>query len=198
MLDSVFLDANIFVMGWTADVLLSCAEHELYDPHWSDLVMDETIRTIYRIRGPQAHPERYVRAIRTCFPRAEVDVHPEDIVDVDLPDPDDRHVVSGAYKAGCNVILTYNLKDFPQHALSRFGLSPMHPDAFLMSLVSSYQEEVLAAMRELMGLKRNPPRTAHEEVRKLKQNDLVCFSEFLSKSMGKWEAMSDKTDMEYL
>lgn len=42
----------------------------------------------------------------------------EDLIDsLALPDPDDRHVLAAAIRAGAQTIITFNLKDFPKAAL---------------------------------------------------------------------------------
>ena len=53
------------------------------------------------------------------------------IPNLSLPDPNDRHVLAAAITASANVIVTFNLKDFPATALSPHGLVARHPDLFL-------------------------------------------------------------------
>mgnify|MGYP005820668547 CR=1 FL=1 len=47
-----------------------------------------------------------------------------------LPDPDDRHVLAAAIAGRCDVIVTRNLKDFPEDALAAFHIEAQHPDEF--------------------------------------------------------------------
>ena len=51
-------------------------------------------------------------AVRDCL----VADHADLIESLILPDPDDRHVLAAAIRAGTDVIVTYNLGDFPASA----------------------------------------------------------------------------------
>lgn len=52
-----------------------------------------------------------------------------------LPDPDDRHVLAAAIKSEAEVIVTYNLKDFPDPLLSPHRVRAEHPDNFILSCI---------------------------------------------------------------
>ena len=54
------------------------------------------------------------RAVRDCL----VTGYEPMIEGLKLPDPDDRHVLAAAIKAGAQVIVTRNLKDFPDPTLT--------------------------------------------------------------------------------
>ena len=50
-----------------------------------------------------------------------------------LPDPEDRHVLAAAIKCEADVIVTFNLKHFPDAILKPYGIESVHPDDFLRS-----------------------------------------------------------------
>ncbi|MDO5705756.1 MAG: PIN domain-containing protein, partial [Paracoccus sp. (in: a-proteobacteria)] len=52
----------------------------------------------------------------------------------DLPDPADLHVLAAAIDADAPLIVTLNLRDFPQRVLAPLGIRALHPDAFLLDL----------------------------------------------------------------
>ena len=49
----------------------------------------------------------------------------------------DAHVVATAVTAEANVIVTYNLKDFPAHVLAPFAIAALTPDAFFCRLAAA-------------------------------------------------------------
>ena len=54
---------------------------------------------------------------------------------LDLPDPDDRHVLAAAIAAGASLI-TANLADFPRSVVPS-GVSVLAPDDFVRSLIQA-------------------------------------------------------------
>jgi hypothetical protein len=49
-----------------------------------------------------------------------------------LPDLDDRHVLAAAIRARAQIIVTFNLSDFPPEALTDWDVEAKHPDDFLV------------------------------------------------------------------
>ena len=59
----------------------------------------------------------------------------------------DRHVLAAAVKAPCEVIVTYNLKDFPGESIKPHGIEVKHPDEFLIDLYHIDSEMVASPAR---------------------------------------------------
>ena len=61
-----------------------------------------------------------------------------------LPDPADRHVLAAAIFGRAEVIVTFNLKDFPRSILTKHGVEPQHPDDFLLAVLVAREAAFLA------------------------------------------------------
>ena len=97
-----------------------------------------------------------------------------------LPDPDDRHVLAAAIHAGAEVIVTFNLADFPASVLAGHGIEGRHPDAFCCGLLDTAHDAVLEAVRlQRLSLK-NPPRDVPEFLGTLRTIGLPETAERLS------------------
>jgi hypothetical protein len=98
----------------------------------------------------------------------------EDLIEsLTLPDPDDRHVLAAAIRSAAEVIVTFNLKDFPKSTLARFNLEAMHPDEFLLLLFDAAPGPVCAAVKRQREGLRNPPKTAEELLATLEDQGLT-------------------------
>jgi hypothetical protein len=65
---------------------------------------------------------------------------------VTLPDPDYRHVVAAAIAAKASVVLTRNLRHFPENELKKFGLRRMDPDELLSGLFDKAPDLVIGSL----------------------------------------------------
>lgn len=85
----------------------------------------------------------------------------EDIVPIlDLPDPDDRHVLAAAIHCGADAIVTLNLKDFPPAIARRYELEILHPDDFLHQQFGLDSAAVVMAARNCRQRLAKPPVSA--------------------------------------
>jgi hypothetical protein len=102
-----------------------------------------------------------------------------------LPDHSDRHVLAAAIRAGAQVIVTSNVKDFPQPALARYGLEAVHPDDFILDLVDLAPVTIVDVVREQASALKNPPRTAAELLDTLRGNGLAQSAARLRELIGR-------------
>jgi hypothetical protein len=89
-----------------------------------------------------------------------------------LPDPNDRHVLAAAIKGGADVIVTFNLKHFPDDALKQYGIEAVHPDDFLNSQIDLAPNVVCSAAKQQRGSLKNPPMTVAEYLASLERQSL--------------------------
>jgi hypothetical protein len=95
------------------------------------------------------------------FPEASVTGY-EPLIDGMTNDPKDRHVVAAAVVAGAQVIVTSNLRDFPQQALERFSIEAQSPDEFLTNLLDLAPERVTRLIAEQATDLHAPPMTVNQ------------------------------------
>ena len=107
------------------------------------------------------------------FPEAVVTGYTARAAGLDLPDPDDVHVLAAAIEGRADLIVTRNLRDFPVDRLAPHGLTAQHPDAFIAARFDADPEAVPAAVRSRVAALRNPPRTANEHLAALERLGLV-------------------------
>lgn len=100
--------------------------------------------------------------------RALMDMHAVDalvtgyedlIPGLQLPDPDDRHVLAAAIRGRADVIVTMNLRDFPAYAMGSLGIEVQHPDEFILHLLDLATGAVVAAAQNHRQSLKNPPKT---------------------------------------
>jgi len=92
---------------------------------------------------------------------------------LELPDPDDRHVLAAAIRAGAQAIVTTNLRDFPAVQLSPHGIEAQHPDEFVLHLIDLAPGVVCTTVAEQAAALKNPPRTVGDILDSLRGNGLA-------------------------
>lgn len=108
------------------------------------------------------------KAVLDCL----VEDHEALIESLQLPDPDDRHVLAAAIHAGADAIVTFNLKDFPEQTMDQYNLEVLHPDDFIQFQHDFNTASVIIAAQRCRKRLRNPPKTAAEYLETLSQQRL--------------------------
>lgn len=76
---------------------------------------------------------------------------------LDLPDPDDRHVLAAAIVGGGQSLVTFNLKDFPEEKLSQTSVEAIHPDEFLLDQLDLHPGPGLQVLMDEAADTAHPP-----------------------------------------
>lgn len=157
-------DACVFYPAQLRDFLIRVALSDAFKARWTDRIHDEWTRNLSRNR-PDIAPERVARTrelINAAVPDCLVTDYEPFIQQLKLPDPDDRHVLAAAIRCQAGVIVTMNLRDFPDEAVSAYGISVQHPDEFLAHLFDLHPAVVCTAFQEMRSGLANPPKTVLE------------------------------------
>jgi predicted nucleic acid-binding protein len=111
-----FLDSCVLFPPLLRDVLLSVAAEDVFDPLWSEAIQHEVRAATERKHPGQGTVVDCVFARMTAvFDGGLVQGWHARTVGLMTPDPDDRHVLAAAITGNADVIVTANLKDFPDY-----------------------------------------------------------------------------------
>ena len=106
--------------------------------------------------------------------------HYESLIDgITLPDPEDRHVLAAAIKCGAQLIVTANLKDFPQEYLASYGIDALHPDEFIEQQFGLNQDAVIACAKRIRARLQNPEISADRYLAILSSSRLPVTADLL-------------------
>jgi hypothetical protein len=146
---NVVYDACVLYPAPLRDTLVRVAIAGLVQAKWTEQILDECFESLQRNR-PDLDPQALVRTrelMNGAVRDAMVDGYEHLIGSVELPDPDDRHVVAAAIHCKAQVIVTSNLKHFPDRDLPD-GIEAQSPDEFLCHLWSLDPRRTHAALAE--------------------------------------------------
>lgn len=174
-------DACVLYPFHIRNILVQCAVDRLVDVRWTDEIHDEWMRNL-AANTPGLNMERLRRTrdlMKAAMPTADVQEYARHVQGITLPDPGDRHVVAAAIAGGASVVVTWNIRDFPEAELARHGLRRETPDQFLLALHAVVPRAVLAsAANARLNLRVSTP-TADDFVAALDQQGLVGFAAIL-------------------
>ncbi len=168
------LDACVLFPAPLRDFLMHLAVLDTFQARWTEEIHNEWIRNVLKMR-PDLKSEQLERTkqLMNAHTRDSLIESYENLIEsLELPDKDDRHVLAAAIYSKANVIVTFNLRDFPGSELSKYGIEAVHPDNFIQSLFQTNEALVfLAAQRQWQSLK-NPPKPLEEFLKTLESNGL--------------------------
>ena len=141
--------------------MIGLAQKQLFRARWTDKIHDEWMENLLENR-PDLQPARLARTrdlMNAAVPDCLVTGYEELIPALQLPDPDDRHVLAAAIRCNASVIVTFNQADFTLEALAPYYIETQSPDVFLLHLLDLHPAEVYLTLKERREALRNPPKS---------------------------------------
>lgn len=175
-------DANVLYPNTLRDLLIRIAQAGLVGAKWTDRILDEVFTNILK-NHPDLDPVRLARtrqlmntAVRDCL----VEDYESLIPALELPDPDDRHVLAAAIRAQAQVIVTNNVRHFPVASLRKFAVEPLTADEFVLDQVDLSPKTVWSCIQQIADSRRNPPCLPADVLAQLERCGLVRSVAFLT------------------
>ncbi|MEK6750532.1 MAG: PIN domain-containing protein [Pseudomonadota bacterium] len=184
---TVIYDACVLYPAPLRDFLMHLALTDLYRAKWSNQIHDEWIRSVLKNRTDltKAMLTR-TRALMNQHVRDSLVEGFEHLIEtIDLPDPGDRHVVAAAIHGNANLIVTFNLKDFPHAKLQAYGLEAKHPDEFISDLLDLNPALVCSAAAHHRRSLHSPTKSQNEYLDTLLKQELTETV----KALRQWSAI---------
>ena len=125
--------------------------------------------------------ERTCREMNLYFPNALVQGYEEITPTLELPDPNDRHVLAVAVYVEAKHIVTSNLDDFPNTILQAYGIVAVSPDEFVFRLIRETPRTILLAVKKHRLSLAHPPKSVDEYLATLEKQGLPKTVAFLRK-----------------
>ena len=182
---TAFYDANVLYPAELRNLLMHLALTGLFRAKWSADVHEEWISSLLKNRHDLTRDK--LERTRMLMDKYAIDalvIGYEDLIPgLQLPDPNDRHVLAAAIRGQANVIVTMNLRDFPSDVLAPFGIEAQHPDEFILHLLDLAPGAVVAAAEIHRQSLKNPPKTVSEYLETLERQGLTQTVSVLRESM---------------
>ena len=164
----VLLDACVLYPPLVRAALLGTAGAGLYLPLWSARVLAEWRIAAASKLGMAAEDAALAAqaGMAARFPAALAEPAPGAEAAISLPDPADAHVLAAALAGRADLLLTFNLRDFPRRVLAGHGIEARHPDGFLWELLSLAPERAGAALAGALADGGIPPDRARAALKR--------------------------------
>lgn len=156
-----FLDTCSLFGAYLCDTLLRLAEAGAYRPLWSAGVLGELERSLLERGLPEQAVTHRIGEMRRTFPDAEVTGY-DTLVEAMTCDPKDRHVLAAAVRSDAEVLVTFNVSDFPDASVKHYDIVVASPDDFLLDQLDLYPGLTVAALRAQAASYISPAMTAED------------------------------------
>lgn len=172
----VVYDACVLYPASLRDLLMRLARANLFQAKWTEEILDEVFENLIADR-PDLDPlklavtrQRMCDAVTDCLVTKYQGLVPA----LELPDAKDRHVLAAAIRSGAQVVVTDNIKDFPDGTLADYGIEAQTADQFVLHVMDLAPEVVVEIVKRQAADLQNPPHTPEDVLERLALNGLVC------------------------
>jgi predicted nucleic acid-binding protein len=142
----VFADTNTLYPFYICDLLLHCAEEDLFEFLWTEDLLAELIEVVPRSGHKSVRAvESLCAAIRQVFPEGEIPRGKYEHLIDQMPgkDPDDWVHSAAAIAGNADILLTRDSTGFPRASLRRRGLRVANADQFLYEQFSLFPGDLI-------------------------------------------------------
>jgi predicted nucleic acid-binding protein len=179
---TAFFDANVFYGARLRSLIVQLAQSGTFRARWSEQIHDEWMRSLIKNKPSLSLEslEKTRRAMDRAVPDCLVSGYEPLVPSLVLPDENDRHVLAAAINVGADVIVTFNLKDFPDDVLVPYGIDTRSPDDFILDLESLHPTVLFDAVMADRLHYQNPALTIDEYLDDLRKSGLQRTADFLN------------------
>ena len=121
---TVIYDACVLYPAMLRNLLMQLTTTEMFRARWTEQIHEEWMTNLLGQR-PDLERDQLDRtraAMDRVVPDCLVTEYDPLIEGLELPDPNDRHVLAAAIRCNADAIITINLKDFPDESLKPYGI----------------------------------------------------------------------------
>ena len=167
-------DACVLYPASLRDFLVRLGGRRVFHARWTDQILDEMTRAVLPNRADLTAEQLQRTRTLMCeaVPGCLTTGYQGLIEGLELPDPNDRHVLAAAIRAGPGAIVTENMKDFPKAALEPYNIEAQTPDTFVRHLLDIAESDVRAVILQQAADLKNPPMTEDDVLARLASQGL--------------------------
>lgn len=130
----------------------------MFQPLWSEDILDELRRGLLRYGVAKSGVDHRIGQMVEHFPGSMVTGHSA-LIDTMTNAPKDRHVLVAAVRGGAELIVTQNVRDFPQATTAPYDIEVTDQDGFLLDQRDLDPEAIRRALTRQVSRYRREPRT---------------------------------------
>jgi predicted nucleic acid-binding protein len=177
----LLLDANVLYPSTLRDLFLTLSRQGKFELYWSDRIIQEWLNNIRPTLPHHQKPllNKIVADIKADFSASWVYDHEGILINTQLKDQDDIHVIEAAIKAKVDYILTFNTRDFPNSILKKHNIRAVHPDRFLSDRILADKHELVQAIELICNSDRYEKYSPSQIVDLLKNRGLLRTARML-------------------